>query len=66
MWAIAQLEEHCTVTAVVAGSSPVSPPKSIADFQLPIANLHGRHSADDLTIGNWQLAIGNEGAVAER
>jgi hypothetical protein len=30
MWAVAQLEEHCTVTAVVAGSSPVSPPKRFA------------------------------------
>ena len=30
VWAVAQLAEHCTVTAVVAGSSPVGPPKRFA------------------------------------
>ena len=34
MWAVAQLAEHCTVTAVVASSSLVSPPKQSSKFKV--------------------------------
>jgi hypothetical protein len=39
MWVVAQLAEHRTVTATVEGSTPFDPPKIIADFRLPIADL---------------------------
>ena len=39
MWAVAQLEEHCTVTAVVAGSSPVSPPKQSSKYNVQKTNI---------------------------
>ena len=39
MWAVAQLAEHCTVTAVVAGSSPVSPPKKFRNCGREVRHL---------------------------
>ena len=39
MWAVAQLAEHCTVTAVVASSSLVSPPKQSAKFKVQNNNI---------------------------
>jgi hypothetical protein len=57
MWVVAQLTEHRTVTAAREGSTPFDPPKSIADWRLPIKRT-------EVQIGNWQSPI--FGTVAER
>ena len=38
MWAVAQLAERCTVTAVVASSSLVSPPKQSSKYKVQNTN----------------------------